>query len=199
MDHTWHFHTYIPVRFDEKQGQISYGKLHTWNFIKCLKPGIFHVWNSAHENVKSVINGPSLIPTPLCPNDACYTPLMPYSSPDAFHIYQPRILGEQGDNALGSVRSFVCPSVHLSVCQHNEQQPVYGDCLCVYNQWAFADNCADPVNVLLICLIRVPGTLARPKYDWWESLYSQLFNGGFGLKIGELLYGHMKALGSSTL
>ena len=29
MDHAWHFHTCIPVRFDDKQGQISYGKLHT--------------------------------------------------------------------------------------------------------------------------------------------------------------------------
>ena len=34
MDHTWHFHTYVPVQFDDKQGQISHGKLHTWNFIK---------------------------------------------------------------------------------------------------------------------------------------------------------------------
>ncbi len=25
------------------------------------------------------------------------------------------------------------------------------DCLCVCNQWAFADNCADAVDRLLIC------------------------------------------------
>ena len=27
MDHTWHFHTQVPVRFDDKQGQIS------WKFM----------------------------------------------------------------------------------------------------------------------------------------------------------------------
>ena len=83
---------------------------------KCLKPGIFHVWNSTHENVKSVINGPSLI-SPLRPNDAPYIPLIAYqySSPHAYHIYWLRGLVKQGDNALGSVCPSVCPSVRPSV------------------------------------------------------------------------------------
>ncbi len=48
MDHMWHFHTYIPVRFDEKQGQSSYEKMmdqmwhfREWNFL--YKKALFYL------------------------------------------------------------------------------------------------------------------------------------------------------------
>ncbi len=49
MDQTWHFRTYIHVRFDDKQGQISYRKLHTWKLIK--KMSKFHAWNFTCEMI----------------------------------------------------------------------------------------------------------------------------------------------------
>ncbi len=49
---------------------------------------------------------------------------------------------KRGGNALGSVRPSVCPSV----C-------ALPDCLCVCNQWAYADNCVDAVDqLLMICV-----------------------------------------------
>ena len=42
MDHTWYFHKYIHVRFDDKQGQISYGKLHTWHMIKKMSKVMYY-------------------------------------------------------------------------------------------------------------------------------------------------------------
>ncbi len=58
--------------------------------------------------------------------------------------YRPR---SEGDYVLGGVR----PSVCLSVCQFvSLSLPVSGVCLCVCNQWAGADYCADAVDRLLI-------------------------------------------------
>ena len=43
------------------------------------------------------------------------------------------------------VRSFVCLSicVRFPVWSKEESLPVKSICLCVCNQWAYADNCAD--------------------------------------------------------
>ncbi len=61
-----------------------------------------------------------------------------------YHSYRPR---SEGDNVLGSVRPSVRPSVRLDV---RLSLPAWGVCLCVCNQWAYADNCADAVDRLLI-------------------------------------------------
>ena len=55
----------------------------------------------------------------------------------------------EGDNVLGSVRPSVRLSVRLSV-DTLTAEPVQGYCLCVCNQWAYVDNCADAVDRLLI-------------------------------------------------
>ena len=61
-------------------------------------------------------------------------------------------------------------------------------------------------SLTLICLIRAPGVLARRDLIvWGKGWDSQLSNGGFGLKIGQLLkklwrfWPFMIALGSSKL
>ncbi len=58
---------------------------------------------------------------------------------------------------VASVRLSVRLDVRLSVlgfaeCSKELQEslPVLGVCLCVCNQWAYADNCADAVDRLLI-------------------------------------------------
>ena len=55
-------------------------------------------------------------------------------------------LAKQVDNALGSVR----PSVRLFVCAllFEPSLPVQSICLCVCNQWAYANNRADVVDQL---------------------------------------------------
>ncbi len=64
-----------------------------------------------------------------------------------------------------SVRPSVRPSVRLFIClfvcrgsalpsaakSEEELLPVQSVCLCACNQWAYADNCADAVDRLLIC------------------------------------------------
>ena len=56
-----------------------------------------------------------------------------------------------------SVRPFVCQFVSLSLgarpsaaTSKEESLPVSGVCMCVCNQWACADYCADAVDRLLI-------------------------------------------------
>ena len=62
------------------------------------------------------------------------------------HYYRPR---SEGDNVLGSVRLSVCPSVGPHTAEDNKSPGVcQGVCLCVCNQWAYADNCADAVDRL---------------------------------------------------
>ena len=56
------------------------------------------------------------------------------------HIYRPRSIAKQGDNVLGSIHL----SVRLWICV---SLPV---CLCVCDQWMYADNRADAVDRLLI-------------------------------------------------
>ena len=49
---------------------------------------------------------------------------------------------------VASVRPFVCPSVCTLLPR--PASPVLGDCLCVGNQWAYADDHADAIDRLLI-------------------------------------------------
>ena len=69
------------------------------------------------------------------------------------HFYRPR---SEGDNVLNSVRPSVHPSVRLDQGHLDVR-------LSVYNQWAYADNCADAVDWLLISII-----------FWWRSLLEDL-------------------------
>ena len=83
-----------------------------------------------------------------------------------FSIINDRVaLAKQGDNALGSIRpsdrGFVClfvclrspgsalPSAAKSNWSHY-QSNFQGVCLCVCNQWAYADNRADAINQLFM-------------------------------------------------
>ncbi len=74
------------------------------------------------------------------------------------NYYRPR---SEGDNVLGSVRPsvrpFVCLFVRALLFEPFDQKgwnlthyQSSGVCLCVCNQWAYAGNCADAVDRLLI-------------------------------------------------
>ncbi len=63
-------------------------------------------------------------------------------------------LAKQGDNGIGSVRPSVCVCVCVCVCcaakSNRSHYQSSGVRLCVCDQWAYAGNCADAVDRLLI-------------------------------------------------
>ena len=61
-----------------------------------------------------------------------------------------------GDNALGSICLSVCPFVGLTKSLFGNYKSTIGKvCLFFYNQSAYADNCADAVDrLLIICVWR---------------------------------------------
>ncbi len=78
----------------------------------------------------------------------------------------------EGGNVLGSVRPSICLSIPLMIlgariCRVQWRAirtitRVLGVCLCVYNQWEYADNCTDAVDRLLILSSIKNTTYLRP-------------------------------------
>ncbi len=56
----------------------------------------------------------------------------------------------------------VCPYVCLSDCNALLLEPL-GVCLCVSNQWAYADSCAEAVDRLLIIFVSYFSLLLKKK------------------------------------